>query len=48
MIKAEISKFLAISPMVRFTAYHRIVCADESAVNILTLYRRNGWSLQGL
>ncbi|KAJ7713329.1 hypothetical protein DFH07DRAFT_708699, partial [Mycena maculata] len=22
----------------------RIVCADESAVNILTSYRRNGWS----
>ncbi|KAJ7140339.1 hypothetical protein C8R46DRAFT_849173, partial [Mycena filopes] len=22
----------------------RIVCADESAVNILTTYRRNGWS----
>ncbi|KAJ7749453.1 hypothetical protein B0H16DRAFT_1319299 [Mycena metata] len=26
----------------------RIVCADESAVNILTSYRRNGWSLKGL
>jgi hypothetical protein len=24
MIKAEIGKFLAISPMVRFTAYHRM------------------------
>jgi hypothetical protein len=26
----------------------RIVCADESAVNILTTYRRNGWAMRGL
>ena len=26
----------------------RIVCADESAVNILTTYRRNGWSTKNL
>ncbi|KAJ7346093.1 hypothetical protein DFH08DRAFT_701525 [Mycena albidolilacea] len=26
----------------------RIVCADESADNILTSYRRNGWSMRGL
>ncbi|KAJ7735059.1 hypothetical protein B0H16DRAFT_1426180 [Mycena metata] len=26
----------------------RIVCADESAVNILTSYRHNGWSLKDL
>ncbi|THU82808.1 hypothetical protein K435DRAFT_690821, partial [Dendrothele bispora CBS 962.96] len=25
----------------------RLVCGDESAVNILTTYRTNGWSLRG-
>lgn len=28
------------------TAEH-IVCADESAVNILTTYRLNGWAYKG-
>ncbi|KAF8230764.1 hypothetical protein L208DRAFT_1064332, partial [Tricholoma matsutake] len=26
----------------------RLVCVDEAAVNILTSYRENGWSRQGL
>jgi hypothetical protein len=26
----------------------RIVCIDESAVNVLTTYRMNGWSYEGL
>jgi hypothetical protein len=26
----------------------RIVCADESAVNILTSYRENGWAYKGV
>jgi hypothetical protein len=25
-----------------------LVAADEAAVNVLTMYRTNGWSLQGL
>lgn len=25
-----------------------IVCVDESAVNILTTYRQNGWAYQGV
>jgi hypothetical protein len=25
-----------------------LVCADEAAVNVLTTYRINGWSLAGL
>lgn len=26
----------------------RLVCADESAVNILTTYRQNGWAYRGM
>jgi hypothetical protein len=26
----------------------RVVCADESAVNILTSYRDNGWAFKGV
>jgi hypothetical protein len=36
MIKVEISKFLAISPMVSFMAYHRI--AEHETQYLLTQY----------